>query len=226
MIDFFCCLFDGKKTTLPAYSGQVGYSPEWADKLFRAVSRHTNDFIRFVCLTDQEYQFQTAIEQIPCLDPGEQWGCIMETLNPEFGGNRRIVLGLDTLILGNIQEICDWPGDVGLLTDPYYPETICNGVGSYSPQACSRLYRSWTEGKEKNREQWSYKGQLSEMVFLRQEMAEATRLDQVFPDQIQSYKAHYRDHLETQDKARIVYFHGRPKMQELHGDDPLLRHWQ
>ena len=58
----------------------------------------------------------------------------MEAFRPALGKGRRFILGLDTLITGNIDELLNWRGECGLLTDPYETHTICNGIGLFSVQ--------------------------------------------------------------------------------------------
>jgi hypothetical protein len=61
------------------------------------------------------------------------------------------------------------------------------------------------------------------MAFLRVVCANATRLDQVFPHEIQSYKVHWTNQPEERSKARIVYFHGNPQPPNI--EPELMVHW-
>ena len=61
------------------------------------------------------------------------------------------------------------------------------------------------------------------MAYLRNVCADAVRLDEVFVNQIQSYKVHWTNQPEHRSKARIVYFHGNPKPPNI--EPELMTHW-
>ena len=146
----------------------------------------------------------------------------MEAWRPEVvGSGRLVVLGLDTVITGDITEICDLDCEIGLPTDPYHPPNVCNGVGLFSNAAAGELWETYQADTGIWHRKAVYGGQFSEMMFLRQVANDrATRLEQVFPDQIVSYKVHKPD----PNKARIVYFHGRPKPNQV--KDPwIVQNW-
>jgi hypothetical protein len=220
MIDIVCILFKPEGKGLPKFS--QGYSEIWVDKLAQAIARHTTQKYRLICLVDEFYEFEEEVDQVQLKTNESGWGCVMETFRPDLGENQRFVLGLDTIIKDNIDEILDWRGKVGLLTDPNYPDTICNGVGSYSPEFCDFIFYEW-QRKEKYGERILYNGRISEMQFLRLLANDATRLNEVFPNQIQSYKCHWLKEPEKREEASIVYFHGNPKPPFVHTD--LLAEW-
>ena len=87
------------------------------------------------------------------------------------------------------------------------------------------LFRSFYEWqrKEKYGERILYNGRISEMQFLRLLANDATRLNEVFPNQIQSYKCDWLKEPEKREEASIVYFHGNPKPPFVHTD--LLAEW-
>ena len=163
------------------------YTPEWVDKLYRGVLRHYKKDFRFVCLTDREYKFEERIEQQPL------WTTKWEAACQQLYGveaERLVLLGLDTVITGNLHEIFHYRGPLAVPRDPYHPERPCNGVVlcptrldlAHSPvQNDMRVL-------DKYDKEW---------------------LDDLFPGQIRSYKVH----VQGQDlgDARIVYFHGIPK---------------
>ena len=110
-MDIVCILFNGKEKHLPSYSANAGYSPEWVDKLARAIKRNTTKSHKLICLTDREYQFNETVTQVAldCEDLG--WACVMEAFRPGLGKGRRFIIGLDTLITANIDELLNWRGE-------------------------------------------------------------------------------------------------------------------
>lgn len=220
-MDIVFPLFDGRAKNLPDYSAGAGYDASWGDKLARAIQRNTSKPHRFVAVVDRGYAFEEDISTIHMNCEMDGWGCIMECFRPDIGRSRRMVLGLDTIVAGNIDHILAWRGECGLLTDPYETHTVCNGVGIFSAKECNRIWALWQKREEYDH---TYKSLPSEMAFLRTVCAGAVRLDSVFPDEIQSYKANWRKYPETQAKARIVYFHGTPKPPQV--EPQLLEHWQ
>jgi len=221
MIDVVCILFQPEGKGLPQFS--TGYSAQWVDKLARGIQRNTShDYYQFICLVDQFYEFEEDIDQVEIKGNESGYGNVMETFRSDLGDNQRFVFGLDTIIQEDLDEIFSWRGRVGLLTDPNYPETICNGFASYSPEFCEWIWKEWQK-KEDYEDRILYNGRISEMQFLRLLANDATRLNEVFPDQIQSYKCHWLKNPEKREEASIVYFHGNPKPPDIHAD--LLRHW-
>lgn len=226
-LDFVCVLFNGTSTDLPSYSKGAGYSTAWVDRLYRGISRQMpHQQWRLICLTDADYYFQEPVQQVALDRPGLGWACIMEAFRPGLTFRRRMIVGLDTLFVGPLDEILEYDGECGLLRDPYETHTICNGVGIFSHDMATQLWTQW----DSHRHQWEkeavYMGQVSEMKFLRLVVGDTCNLlDQIYPQQIQSYKVHWKPQKMDRDKARIVYFHGRPKMQEIE-DEELLAFWQ
>lgn len=176
------------------------YTPEWVDKLYRGILYHYNKPFRFVCLTDKIYKFEERIEQEPL------WTTNWLTACQQLYGivaDRLILLGLDTIITGRLNEIFHYNGTLAVPRDPYYPESPCNGVvlcPTRTDIACAPA-ESDMRVLDTFKKDW---------------------LDDLFPGLIKSYKVHVlKDGLGD---ARIVYFHGEPKPHVL--DDPwILKEW-
>lgn len=225
MIDVVCVLFDGSNSNLPEFSRGV-YGAEWVDKLYRGFKRNYSGNFNFYCLVDRKYGFREKVKQIYLKDHNLEWGCIMEAFRVDIGENKRFIIGLDTIFTGNIDNILSFNGECGLLTDPYHPKEVCNGVGIFQPELCQEIWEEWTTNQAKWKKKALYDGRLSEMKFLQIYIGdEAARLDRLNPQQIQSYKCHYRlFNPEHKRKAKIVYFHGTPKPHEIE-EEELKQHW-
>jgi hypothetical protein len=224
-MNIFMVLYTNRNGT-PSYSANAGYSPAWVDRLVAGIERNSIQRNNFYCLVDREdYQFRENVKPILLSEKAEGWSPMMECFRPEICRGRRMVFGLDTIITGSIEHILNWEeGECGLLDDPLAKGEICNGIGIYDESIVNRFWHLWTERDRlfSNRELY-YDGILSEMAFLRTVARGATRLNRIFPEEIQSYKAHWRANKQKQRNARIVYFHGNPKPPNVERE--LLEDW-
>jgi hypothetical protein len=213
----FVCFLFAPRPGMPAWSSV--YTPEWVDKLYRGIKRNTSDpFPHVVCFTDKEYAFKETVFQVRLNNPDAGFGCLAEAWRDDYTERRICVLGLDTVIVKNIDTIIDTDCEVGLLRDPYAKTTVGNMVGIYSREACEQLDMKWA---------LYGKGQ-TEQNFLRKCVGESCMegkdgcvlLNDMYPGQILSYKVDLRNGQwggaeGDKDKARIIYFHGNPKMNEI-----------
>jgi hypothetical protein len=214
-MNIFMVLYTNVNGT-PAYSAEAGYSPAWVDRLVAGIERNSIQRNNFYCLVDNEnYQFRENVKPILLSSvKKEGWSPMMECFRPEICSGRRMVFGLDTIITGSIEHILNWEkeGECGLLDDPYVKGKTCNGIGIYDESIVNRFWHMWTERDRLfPNDELYYEGAISEMAFLRIVAREATRLNRIFPEEIQSYKAHWRVNKQKRRNARIVYFHGNPK---------------
>jgi hypothetical protein len=197
LITVACVYYEG--INVPYFS--KCYTPEWVDKLYRGVLRNYKKDFRFVCLTDKEYKFEERIEQQPL------WTTNWPTACQQLYGieaERLLLLGLDTIITGNLHAIFHYNGVLAVPRDPYRTESPCNAV-----VLCpSRIDIAHSPAE-------------SDMRVL--DRYPKDWLDDLFPGQIKSYKVHVLK--EGLGDARIVYFHGEPKPHVL--DDPWVKeHWR
>ena len=110
MITIICSLFKGANHGLP-HSADI-YSPEDADKLARGLKRNITVPYELVCLVDEDYKFEESIWSIPFLEPDAPgWSLLAEFYRPDITTNRRMTIGLDTIICSNIDDILSFPLD-------------------------------------------------------------------------------------------------------------------
>jgi hypothetical protein len=154
-----------------------------------------------VCLTDRQYDFKEDVEQQPLRKVG--WRRAMLQTHA-VKADRLFIMGLDTIIVGNLDDILGYEGPLAVPRDPYHPQWPCNGV-VLGPMRDDIAAVDGTD-----------------MVALRE--FKYDWLDDLFPGQILSYKVHVRGHA-LPPVARIVYFHGEPKPNEV--DEAWVKeHWQ
>lgn len=183
------------------------YSEAWVEKLYRAFARNLTRPFRFVCYSERERTFAEPIECIPTLPAKPGYA---DCIKPYEMGEPMILVGLDTVVTGNIDHLADHclaAEKIALPRDPYHLARACNGVALVPAghQAIAAAHR----------------GQ-NDMEWLRTRPHDF--IDDLFPGHVQSFKGAVRD--RGLGDTRIVYFHGREKPHELRAGHPILEHWQ
>ena len=115
------CIFWGTK-----------YSPEYVNRLYRGVARHTTPPFTFHCITDSTEQFDEGVETIPL----PEMGCEMPTGTWGIWGKSRLwserlgdlsgpvlFLDIDSVIVGSLDPFFDFgdPNDVIAARNPNRP---------------------------------------------------------------------------------------------------------
>lgn len=215
MLHVATCLWQANQRTL-RNSGT--YTEEWVEKLYRGFRRNLTVPFRFVCFCDYPRRFNEPINQMALTSKRIDYGSFTE---PYKLNEPMILVGLDTVIVGNIDHLAEWclTGDrVALPRDPKsvrlkaegYPDQSINGV-ALVPKGWRRIYDEWD-------------GVTNDMVHLRKYPWEC--MDDRWPGAAVSYKLAVRPNdNRVPDGARIVYFHGAPKMNSLLGLDWVRNGW-
>lgn len=183
-----------------------GYDERWVEKLYRGFARNLTVPFQFRVWVDRMRNFQeSAIKQsllpqaIPdysaCIEPF----CIEQPM---------IVVGLDTVIVGNIDHLAGYVltegNPIALPRDPYSLSQACNGVVLCPPGCAREVFWSWDRKR-------------NDMEHLRSRPH--VFIDDLWPGDVISWKGHARGEsklgLHDPEKASIVYFHGHPKPSDL-----------
>lgn len=189
------CLWDA---TEQSFEFSRSYDETWAEKLYRGFARNLTLPFRFVVFTERIRKFAAPIEQHLFKDgrPPDYGSCV----EPFILNEPMIFVGLDTLIVSNIDKLARWclnnPGKLALPKHPYESWSI-NGVvlwGGHNPA----IFDDW-------------RGE-NDMKWMRG--FEHVQIDDLWSRNVVSFKAHVAKQ-GLGNKARIVYFHGNPKMQDL-----------
>jgi len=174
-----------------------GYNEKWVNRLYLNFRRHLTRPFHFTVFTDRDRTFLPGVQQERLTRLPPDYGNCVEPFRLDVP---MILVGLDTVIIKNIDHLADWAlnaGDkIGMPKHPYRP-WACNGV-VLAPGGRREIFDRW-------------RGE-NDMEWLRR--FPHVLLDDIFPKQIVSYKAHVLPVGEL-GAARIVYFHGRPKQPEL-----------
>lgn len=182
------------------------YTEEWVEKLYRGFARNLTVPFRFICYSDSARKYSEPILQNinPTLGSNGYSDCI----RPYELGVPMILVGLDTVVTGNIDhlaEYCFKSDRIALPRDPYKPQIACNGV-ALVPAGWERI------GKEHAGE--------NDMAWCRSFPHHF--IDDLFPKHVQSFKGSVKNH--GLGDTRIVYFHGEEKPHQLK-NDWLKEHW-
>ncbi len=183
------------------------YSEEWVEKLYRGFERNLTQPFNFICFTDRIRQYDVPIDQALLNSSRPDYGSCIE---PYELGKPMILVGLDTVIVGNIDHLvayCETQTRIALPRAVYKKNTVCNGV-ALVPAGHSDVYHRWNGEND--------------MLWMREQLYSV--IDNLFPGQVVSYKGHVKEH--GLGDARIVFFHGEEKPHQLPNVRWIRKHWK
>lgn len=173
------------------------YDNSWVEKLYRGFSRNTTYPFEFVCYTDKIRDFEEPdIKQILLKDDVPGYGSCIQ---PYELGTPMILVGLDTIVVGNIDHLIDYCFEAekyALPRDPYKPSRACNGVAliPWGHHLIAELHSGENDMDWVRRFPHNF-------------------IDDLWPGHVLSYKGTVKK-IGLGD-ARIVYFHGEEKPHQL-----------
>lgn len=153
------------------------------------------------CLTDLQPDMPRVILDFHW--PG--WFSKMELFDPALAGDL-LYLDLDTVVLGDLDELIEATGgQTTLLSDFYSPEFAASGFMYIAERDKQKVWGHWLAGPEvhmqraRTRECWGDQGIISEAL------GPVQRWQDVAPGKVASYKTGART------GASVVCFHGNPR---------------
>lgn len=203
MITVTTCFWRANKHTAPA---SRGYEPFWVDRLAAGFARNLTIPHRFIVFTDRTYRFAEGVEQQLLSTDEPDWSCMIEPFQLD---EPSIIVGLDTVVTGNTDEMARYCLEAGRIALPRSPgkDYACNGV-ALVPAGHRSIYANWSGEND--------------MEWLRTQPHDF--IDDLFPGQVASYKCAVRPN--GLGDTRIVYFHGRPKMSDALHERWVRDHWR
>jgi hypothetical protein len=98
-------------------SGNVPYSVEYVTNLRAMVAKHLTRPHDFVCFTDRPWLVPAGITSIPIHSPAPLpgWWAKIQLFRPKQFTGRVLYLDLDTVIVGSLDPIVDYPAELALL---------------------------------------------------------------------------------------------------------------
>lgn len=202
----------------------LGRGAEYVRNLQRQVSQHLTLPHRFVVVTDDALTSYPNATVMRAEHPG--WWEKIALFRPGRFADRVMFIDLDTLILGNIDHIAAYGGHFATLHDFWRGR---NGLGPavilFDPKWAGAIYAEWAAlgfPKEGNGDQsWIEnrdQGRFHRSIDILQEL---------YPGEFVSYKEHctsgkrnwrhVSDQILPPEGARVVCFHGRPRVHEVGG---------
>lgn len=188
------------------------YGPEYVNILFDMVRRNLTEGFpgKFHCITDDPTGLDDGIEtiQLPA-DLETWWGKLYMFKKGLFSdGERCLFLDLDTLIVGNIDEIAKYEGEFATLRDFYFPQQVGPAVIAWKAGGvASTVWDEWeAQGKPRHSmgDLWWInnldKGRFRTQIDI---------LQVKFPDKFVSYKVSCKPF--PPKGTSVVCFHGQPK---------------
>lgn len=183
------------------------YNETWVDKLYQGAARNLTQPFRFIVYTDKERRFGWPVEQKRLKAKQPNYGACIQ---PYELDEPMILMGLDTIICGNIDhlaEYCLTDSKIALPRDPYHTDVVCNGV-ALVPKGNRHVWDTFGDGDNDMKHMQRQKHRV---------------IDDLWPGQVLSYKAHYLRN--GNGDARIVYFHGDQKPHQLADKELIQKHW-
>jgi hypothetical protein len=200
------------------------YGPNDVARLRDGVARHLKTDYRFVCLSDVPVPCERRILQHNW--PG--WWSKIELFQMD---GPLLYFDLDTVICGDLTDIAaqaeDWTFTA--LRDFYREKGLGSGVMAWNCNPV-HLYKTFTLDPSGWIDRCSKRG---DQYFIEQNISGAAFWQSVLPRQVVSYKVHVQkadltDHTmgdgTVPADARVICFHGLPKLSDLSRDDAVLEH--
>lgn len=198
-----------------------GRGAEYVNNLYDMVMRNLpRGYLgRFVCLTDDPTGLDSGITTMTLPSDLEGWYGKLYLFKPGLfkDGERVVFLDLDTLIIGNLDEVLAYEGDFATLRDFFVPERVGPAVMMWEAGKASAIWEKWEEaGKPRlpmGDLEWI--NGLDGGAFA----VSADKLQDLYPKAFVSYKKDCR--IAPPKGARVVCFHGIPRPHEV--DDEWVR---
>lgn len=191
-----CALWRGTAPLISALSCDV-YEPFWVDRLYRGCKRNLARPFRFVCVTDWPgAKFEEPVESVPFAHDDRSYLCLTECLRPSLKIDRGLFMGLDTVIVGSLEDIASYDGDVAFVPYPKDHAILSNPVVAFRGEWGASVHQEWRadpEGVAENNLVFSLDGhKASEQIFWPKLAPTPDLSTDLWPGQIQSWMHEYR----------------------------------
>lgn len=196
------------------------YGPEYVNRLYKAVKRHTNINIRFWCFTDDPIGIvpEVRTEPLRYSTQLESWWNKLSLFGdnlPIARGERVFYVDLDTLVVSDIDELitCAYPNIV-VLQDFYYGMArtagkVGSGLMSWRHGDYFNVWNNFIRDPQAAIESVRPHG---DQAWIEQNIGEYKTWQELYPNSVVSFKMHCRRGLSP--GAKIVCYHGKPSIPE------------
>lgn len=220
------------------------YGPEYVNRLYSAVRRHTTKPFLFWCFTEDSQGLRQEILTAPLKysDKLDSWWNKISLFSDDIPislGEQIFYIDLDTLIVGNIDHmLTNEVPDIVVLRDFYHgiartAGTVASGLMSWRHGQYSNIWNEFIKDPEgavqqahPHGDQWWVERNINAWYYWQD----------LFPNHVVSFKMHCRNGMPND--ARIICYHGRPSIPEsatrltkdwkftLRPQPWILQHWR
>lgn len=193
------------------------YGPEYVNRLAAMVRRHATRPHRFLCLTDNPTGVDVPYTDVGTDAPGWWAKLVLFRPHPALVGYRVLYLDLDTVIVGNMDFLFEYNGNLAILQSFWPPSRYGSALMSIAPGYGGAIWSDF------QRHRTAIMARLyGDQDWIGEQVAAADLWQDLAPGKIGSYKA---DDLRESPKGfAICCFHGEPKPHEV--DGWVGKHWR
>ena len=205
------------------------YGPEYVNNLYSGIDRFTTRGFKFTCFTDNPKGVGTPIVCRPIPFFTGDWFSKIGLYNADLydEDDQIFFFDLDTVIVGDLNEIFFYHGDFIILRDFYRADGYGSGLMAWRPAMVHHMWENYTQG---------YKPRHGDQGWVEEQMPNAHIWQEYYPEKVISYKVHikgkgkllnpnYTNHPGTLETASIVCFHGKPLPHEVR-DPWMSEYWK
>ncbi len=183
------------------------YNADYVNILQKNVEANLRLPHKFICYTDDATGLNKKIEVRKLPDNLKGWWNKLYLFSQEYE-SKVLYLDLDTILVGNIDKICNYNGEFAILRDFYRPDGYGSGVMMWKNGFGKHIWNQYVEEGYPEIEG-------GDQAFIEKAHPDADRLQTLFPGDFTSYKKHAREW--PKKGSKVVCFHGTPKPHECKG---------
>jgi uncharacterized Rossmann fold enzyme len=187
------------------------YSPDYVTKLHAMVARNITLGTegRFICFTDQPDDLPPHIIRSPLPDGVAGWWSKLALFDADLfaPGDRILYFDLDTVIVGDLDQVIRYDGDFAILRDFYRPDGMQSAVMAWTPSPSTAAF--WDAWKAAGRPEIAGGDQAWIEKVCAANAFTPDLWQDLYPGLFCSYKVHCNPF--PPEGASVVVFHGEPR---------------
>lgn len=199
------------------------YNYKYVNNLARGIKNNLTVDHEIVCITDDSTGFSKDIDRvIPFSNNFPSWWGKIELFKPnQFTTDRVFYLDLDTIVVGNIDDISTNISDFSGLRDFYALHSLGSGVMSWNTSKVEHIYQNFLP---RSREIITNYRE-GDQRWIDENLKTIDYLQDMFPNEIVSFKRHcmVNGGITIPNKAKIICFHGNPRPHTV--NDPAIKQY-
>lgn len=208
-------------------TGGGTYDAKYVNAVARNIANNVTVPYTLNVLTDNDKGFDPEFvhKVIPFKHNFKGWWSKIELFRPGiFKGDRVFYLDLDTVVVGNIDDMVTWDVTFAGIRDLYHHTFMQTGLLSWNPQYNHQIYENFLAVSAKVMNEYPE----GDARWIRENVYNYDYLPDEFPNRIVSYKAHCLNKdtgkVAIPPRASIICFHGKPRPHTI--TNPLITaHW-